>query len=66
MSCVRPGDEARPTDLRKPVILLRVAVPLSVIQAPMAATEVPRPFDRSGWVYEEKVDGWCVQEHPLA
>ena len=26
----------------------------------MAATQVPRPFHRSGWVYEEKVDGWRV------
>jgi len=26
----------------------------------MAATQVARPFDRPGWVYEEKVDGWRV------
>jgi bifunctional non-homologous end joining protein LigD len=26
----------------------------------MAATQVPRPFHRPGWVYEEKVDGWRV------
>jgi bifunctional non-homologous end joining protein LigD len=26
----------------------------------MAATQVARPFDRHGWVYEEKVDGWRV------
>jgi bifunctional non-homologous end joining protein LigD len=26
----------------------------------MAATEVARPFQRLGWVYEEKVDGWRV------
>jgi bifunctional non-homologous end joining protein LigD len=27
---------------------------------PMAATQVARPFHHSGWVYEEKVDGWRV------
>jgi bifunctional non-homologous end joining protein LigD len=26
----------------------------------MVATQVPRPFHRPGWVYEEKVDGWRV------
>ena len=26
----------------------------------MAATQVPSPFHRPGWVYEEKVDGWRV------
>jgi len=30
------------------------------ITQPMAATQVPRPFHRPGWVYEEKVDGWRV------
>jgi bifunctional non-homologous end joining protein LigD len=30
------------------------------ITTPMAATQVPRPFHRPGWVYEEKVDGWRV------
>jgi bifunctional non-homologous end joining protein LigD len=30
------------------------------ITTPMAAAEVPRPFHRPGWVYEEKVDGWRV------
>jgi ATP-dependent DNA ligase len=24
----------------------------------MHATELPRPFRRDGWVYEEKYDGW--------
>ena len=24
----------------------------------MHATELPRPFHRPGWVYEEKYDGW--------
>jgi bifunctional non-homologous end joining protein LigD len=24
----------------------------------MHATELPRPFNRPGWVYEEKYDGW--------
>jgi bifunctional non-homologous end joining protein LigD len=24
----------------------------------MAATQLPHPFHRSGWIYEEKVDGW--------
>jgi bifunctional non-homologous end joining protein LigD len=24
----------------------------------MIPTEVPEPFHRDGWVYEEKVDGW--------
>src|SRR5215472_3342498 len=24
----------------------------------MAPTQVREPFDRDGWVYEEKVDGW--------
>jgi ATP-dependent DNA ligase len=37
-----------------------VAAPLPLIKAPMAATEVQRPFHRSGWVFEEKVDGWRV------
>jgi bifunctional non-homologous end joining protein LigD len=37
-----------------------VAAPLPIIKAPMAATEVPRPFHHPGWVYEEKVDGWRV------
>jgi bifunctional non-homologous end joining protein LigD len=37
-----------------------VAAPLPLIKAPMAATEVKRPFHRPGWVYEEKVDGWRV------
>ena len=26
----------------------------------MAATQLPRPFHRPGWIYEEKVDGWRV------
>ena len=26
--------------------------------AGMAATQLSRPFQRPGWVYEEKVDGW--------
>ena len=25
---------------------------------PMAPTQVREPFDRDGWVYEEKVNGW--------
>ena len=37
-----------------------MAAPLPLIKAPMAATQVPRPFHRPGWVYEEKVDGWRV------
>ncbi len=24
----------------------------------MHATELPNPFHRPGWVYEEKYDGW--------
>jgi ATP-dependent DNA ligase len=24
----------------------------------MHATELPKPFHRAGWVYEEKHDGW--------
>jgi bifunctional non-homologous end joining protein LigD len=35
-------------------------VRLPHITTPMAATQVPRPFRRPGWVYEEKVDGWRV------
>jgi bifunctional non-homologous end joining protein LigD len=31
---------------------------LPTIKTPMAATEVPKPFHRAGWVYEEKYDGW--------
>ena len=27
---------------------------------PMAPTQVREPFDRDGWVYEEKVDGWRI------
>ena len=27
---------------------------------PMLATLVPEPFDRSGWVYEEKYDGFRI------
>ena len=30
------------------------------ITTPMATTQVPHPFHRPGWVYEEKVDGWRV------
>jgi len=30
------------------------------IETPMAATQVVRPFHRTGWVYEEKVDGWRI------
>jgi hypothetical protein len=26
--------------------------------APTIPTQVPEPFHRDGWVYEEKVDGW--------
>jgi bifunctional non-homologous end joining protein LigD len=37
-----------------------VAAPLPLIKAPMAATDVKRPFHHAGWVYEEKVDGWRV------
>ena len=37
-----------------------VAAPLPIIKAPMAATDVQRPFHHPGWVYEEKVDGWRV------
>ena len=45
---------------RPPRILHRVAAPLPMIKAPMAATEVARPFHRPGWVFEEKLDGWRV------
>jgi ATP dependent DNA ligase domain len=27
---------------------------------PMAPTLVREPFNRAGWVYEEKVDGWRI------
>ncbi|HVI84094.1 MAG TPA: DNA ligase, partial [bacterium] len=27
---------------------------------PMLATLVPKPFDRPGWVYEEKYDGYRI------
>ena len=27
---------------------------------PMLATLVAEPFDRDGWIYEEKVDGWRI------
>jgi bifunctional non-homologous end joining protein LigD len=27
---------------------------------PMVPTQVPEPFHRDGWVYEEKVDGWRI------
>jgi bifunctional non-homologous end joining protein LigD len=30
------------------------------ITQPMAATPLPRPFHREGWIYEEKYDGWRV------
>jgi hypothetical protein len=26
----------------------------------MISTQVPEPFHRDGWVYEEKVDGWRI------
>jgi bifunctional non-homologous end joining protein LigD len=26
----------------------------------MQATQVRQPFHREGWVYEEKIDGWCL------
>ena len=28
--------------------------------SPMIPTQVPEPFHRDGWVYEEKVDGWRI------
>jgi hypothetical protein len=28
--------------------------------APMIPTQVPEPFHRDGWVYDEKVDGWRI------
>jgi ATP-dependent DNA ligase len=28
--------------------------------APMIPTQVPEPFHRDGWIYEEKVDGWRI------
>ena len=28
--------------------------------APMIPSQVPDPFHRDGWVYEEKVDGWRI------
>jgi hypothetical protein len=31
---------------------------LPKIRDPMAATQIAKPFHRSGWVYEEKYDGW--------
>ena len=34
---------------------MRDRIPLRV--QPMLATLVPKPFDRAGWVYEEKYDG---------
>jgi ATP-dependent DNA ligase len=37
-----------------------VAASFSTIKAPMAATEVTRPFHRRSWIFEEKVDGWRV------
>jgi bifunctional non-homologous end joining protein LigD len=30
---------------------------------PMAPTRVREPFNRAGWVYEEKVDGWRMVAH---
>jgi bifunctional non-homologous end joining protein LigD len=27
---------------------------------PDAADPVPEPFQRDGWVYEEKIDGWRI------
>jgi bifunctional non-homologous end joining protein LigD len=26
----------------------------------MIPTQVPEPFHRDGWIYEEKVDGWRI------
>jgi bifunctional non-homologous end joining protein LigD len=40
-----------------------VTATLPNITAPMAATDVKRPFHHAGWVYEEKVDGWRVLAH---
>jgi ATP-dependent DNA ligase len=32
----------------------------------MHATELPKPFHRPGWVYEEKYDGWRMVADELA
>jgi hypothetical protein len=29
----------------------------------MIPAQVPEPFHRDGWVYEEKVDGWRILAH---
>jgi ATP-dependent DNA ligase len=32
----------------------------------MQAAELPRPFHRYGWVYEEKYDGWRMIAEKVA
>jgi hypothetical protein len=32
----------------------------------MIPTQVPEPFHRDGWVYEEKVDGWRIWAYKTA
>jgi bifunctional non-homologous end joining protein LigD len=29
----------------------------------MIPTQVPEPFHRDGWIYEEKIDGWRILAH---
>jgi hypothetical protein len=36
------------------------------VPALMQATELPRPFHRPGWVYEEKYDGWRMVAEKVA
>lgn len=31
----------------------------------MHATEIPKPFHRDGWVYEEKYDGWRMMVYRI-
>jgi bifunctional non-homologous end joining protein LigD len=36
---------------------------VTIQYAPIIPTQVPEPFHRDGWVYEEKVDGWRILAH---
>src|SRR6516164_5170187 len=51
----RPGQQSSRPDLRD-----APRAPLPTNLSPMLATVVDRPFDRAGWVFEIKWDGYRI------
>src|SRR4030095_14379272 len=49
----RSGARDRPACSRD-----RLYSPFMAHYAPMIPSQVKQPFHRSGWIYEEKIDGW--------